>query len=1298
LPPCREFANSINYYGNPANFGILGFSGGGGAGLGGAIFNMGTLSISGSSLVENIADGGQGGPGAGNGQGLGGAIFNDNGTVTVSETNLTNNIATRGAGIDNAGDGAETVGPVQPGIVTLDSTVQLNSTGPAYAVASQYADDTTNGGLTTDVGPNNLIENLPATTTPGQALTLMANFDGQGTAPGNDGLNDLWQVSNSTGQTVVTGQQLNFNFANSAKLPDNLFVNNPTNLIADVTFQTTTAGILLGYQNAPLGITPTNYVPALYVDVLGYLHGEFYNGTINPIQTGVKVNDGKLHDVVLEASRNTQTLYLDGQEVGSLTGTIQPLDMTYAQFGNGYEGYPYPTWPNANGGFDGFIDTIDRAYIANDAVLEHTVVNPVPAVGDNQLNFMPTAAGTYTITLQGMTSSGTTIFGTGFNGYTAGVSTTSQTVTVANIPPTPTILGLPAASVPAGSPITLRATATDPSPIDAAGGYTYTWQVTDSSGKTTASTATGSQALSFNGLSQYVNLGNPSELNISGDITLEAWIKPGSTGGLQDIVVHGYQLSPFYAEDYLRINNGYYEVGSWDGSDAFAEAPIPAGDVGQWVNLAGVYNGQQWLLYRDGILVAASGPTSQGAVSLATGTSAQGYGPSDWAIGAAGDGGERFFQGQVADAGIWSVARAAAGVISDMARDIPANQAGLVAYYQFGQASGGTVVDVTGNGNNGTLGGPNPSQAPTLVPGIAPGSVLTFTPPDSGTYTLSLTATDSNGLSAATTSTINVSDVAPTPSISGLAGGSVPVGSPISLSASASDPASAVNAAGYQYLWQATNAAGQTTIAGNDLVLTGNNPVTLPSGLISGINTSFTIDVSFTTTYGGVILGYQDSALGTTPANWVPALYVGTDGHLYGEIFNGTLPLQSTAFVKDGKEHSVELSYVGGVETLKLDGTTVGTLNSPLEPLDMSFDQLGTGWTTNWQAGNAGPDPFVGTIQSVVISNNSGAVGTWAFPGTNGSRASFTPYDVGTDTITLLAADKNGGTGAISAPLTVTEVAPTPTIVGEPASSVAARTPITLSSSISIPSPVAAAAGFNQVWEVDGAAGKTVIGEALNFNGNNPMTLSPDLFNSTTVTIQLTFQTTKGGVLLGYQGISVNGVPESYEPAIYVGGDGRLYAQLFAISAPTAPPGSPTVPVEAIDPIRTTNKVNDGKVHTVELVVSAKTQTLTLDGTAVGTLRGNIQPVAFAEVTLGTGYTAGWAGGNGGFDAFSGTIGQLSITNGTPPAGILSLAGTGGNQVTFIGPDPETFTVKLRVGDKNGGTGVATTTITTTAS
>src|SRR5262249_31332424 len=148
--------------------------------------------------------------------------------------------------------------------------------------------------------------------------------------------------------------------------------------------------------------------------------------------------------------------------------------------------------------------------------------------------------------------------------------------------------------------------------------------------------------------------------------------------------------------------------------------------------------------------------------------------------------------------------------------------------------------------------------------------------------------------------------------------------------------------------------------------------------------TALTVDVSFHTTVGGVILGYQNQPLGTLAGNWVPALYVGTDGLLYGEIYAGAAALRSGVRVNDGSSHRAELSYSGGVQTLKLDGTVVGTIAAQVQPKDLTFNQLGTGYTANWPGGNGGLDPFVGTLDQVTISNNNATVGSWSFPGAGG--------------------------------------------------------------------------------------------------------------------------------------------------------------------------------------------------------------------------------------------------------------------------------------------------------------------------
>ena len=149
------------------------------------------------------------------------------------------------------------------------------------------------------------------------------------------------------------------------------------------------------------------------------------------------------------------------------------------------------------------------------------------------------------------------------------------------------------------------------------------------------------RALSFNGTNAFVDIPNDPSLNFAGAITLAAWIKPVSSQGVQNIIAHGYTAHP-QAEVALRIFNGYYQVGSWDGIPHGVAMAVPPEDLNRWVHLAGVYDGTNWVLYRQG-RKAASQADATGAVTV----------DADWAIGARGGGGERYFHGLIDEARIY---------------------------------------------------------------------------------------------------------------------------------------------------------------------------------------------------------------------------------------------------------------------------------------------------------------------------------------------------------------------------------------------------------------------------------------------------------------------------------------------------------------------------------------------------------------------------------------------------------------------------------------------------------------------
>ncbi len=160
----------------------------------------------------------------------------------------------------------------------------------------------------------------------------------------------------------------------------------------------------------------------------------------------------------------------------------------------------------------------------------------------------------------------------------------------------------------------------------------------------------------------------------------------------------------------------------------------------------------------------------------------------------------------------------------------------------------------------------------------------------------------------------------------------------------------------------------------------GSSYVSLPNGLINGSPGSETLEASFQTFSGGVILGYQSVSAGTntSPDSFVPTLYVGTDGKLYGGSYDLTTYtpelVTSIGAVNDDLWHTVALVADGlaGTITLYLDGQLVGSLSAPLAFIDSGFNQVGTGYTTFAPSGWYG---FVGQIADVRIFSEARSAG-----------------------------------------------------------------------------------------------------------------------------------------------------------------------------------------------------------------------------------------------------------------------------------------------------------------------------------
>lgn len=185
-------------------------------------------------------------------------------------------------------------------------------------------------------------------------------------------------------------------------------------------------------------------------------------------------------------------------------------------------------------------------------------------------------------------------------------------------------------------------------------------------------------SLPLDGVKQWASLNNPAGLNIAGAISLEAWIKPAATqGAVARIISHGPQTISSYlgmnfdgaktntSEVFLRIDGtgANYSVGSAQYDDgtattttSAATAAVPGGDLGgsAWIHLVGTYDGVNWKLYRNGVLVGTQA-SGTGALAVDTG---------DWAIGSTGNGWADAFAGNVDEVALYGYALSASQVLA----------------------------------------------------------------------------------------------------------------------------------------------------------------------------------------------------------------------------------------------------------------------------------------------------------------------------------------------------------------------------------------------------------------------------------------------------------------------------------------------------------------------------------------------------------------------------------------------------------------------------------------------------------
>jgi prepilin-type N-terminal cleavage/methylation domain-containing protein len=156
-------------------------------------------------------------------------------------------------------------------------------------------------------------------------------------------------------------------------------------------------------------------------------------------------------------------------------------------------------------------------------------------------------------------------------------------------------------------------TCPDGSDVCDASGYNNNGTISqDEDGAAFVSSPVDGYALSFDGVDDYVNAGNGASLNITGEITIEAWVNtdiesPAVNKGIfaKCDAVNGYMIR--HRTGAKDIQAAVFKSGSAISADSSITLV-----AGQWYHVVGTYNGERVKVYVNGVYEGVSGVFTAG--------------------------------------------------------------------------------------------------------------------------------------------------------------------------------------------------------------------------------------------------------------------------------------------------------------------------------------------------------------------------------------------------------------------------------------------------------------------------------------------------------------------------------------------------------------------------------------------------------------------------------------------------------------------------------------------------------------
>lgn len=190
----------------------------------------------------------------------------------------------------------------------------------------------------------------------------------------------------TTGLKTASNAAINCNGSNTYVSSTSIVPTGTTRMTISTWFKTSAFGGIIGNSNTLPTSIATAYHPVIYVGTDNKLKAKFNNGNSTPMSSSAIVNDNVWHHAAITLNGTTQSLYLDGVLVTTVTGTAPAIQ------GNFTVGTAFATgWTSALTGWYYFQGAIDETRFYNNALsaeeiarLYHT--HGFSSVGNMQMN------------------------------------------------------------------------------------------------------------------------------------------------------------------------------------------------------------------------------------------------------------------------------------------------------------------------------------------------------------------------------------------------------------------------------------------------------------------------------------------------------------------------------------------------------------------------------------------------------------------------------------------------------------------------------------------------------------------------------------------------------------------------------------------------------------------------------------------------------------------------------------------------------------------------------------------------